>query len=149
MMCLLFEFFLSTDIDNITGRAPEHRIPVQSLSHDGRKRHGYRPLQEGDGSAHPSDPVTKIQNGVNIMENKISTATIVRTICLLVALSNQLLSAFGKSPLPIDNTQLEQLVTSLITIVVALINWWQNNSFTQEAIAADQLYDTLRKRNGK
>lgn len=83
------------------------------------------------------------------MENKISTATIVRTICLLVALSNQLLSAFGKSPLPIDNVQLEQLVTSLITIVVALINWWQNNSFTQEAIAADQLYDTLRKRNGK
>lgn len=83
------------------------------------------------------------------MENKISTATIVRTICLLVVLSNQLLSAFGKSPLPIDNTQLEQLVTSLITIVVALINWWQNNSFTQEALAADQLYDTLRKRNGK
>ena len=83
------------------------------------------------------------------MENKISTATIVRTICLLVALSNQLLSAFGKSPLPIDNVQLEQLVTSLITIVVALINWWQNNSFTQEALAADQLYDTLRKRNGK
>lgn len=83
------------------------------------------------------------------MENKISTATIVRTICLLVALSNQLLSAFGKSPLPIDNVQLEQLVTSLITIVVALINWWQNNSFTQEAIAADQLYDTLRKHNGK
>ena len=83
------------------------------------------------------------------MENKISTATIVRTICLLVALSNQLLSAFGKSPLPIDNVQLEQLVTSLITIVVALINWWQNNSFTQEALAADQLYDTLRKHNGK
>lgn len=82
-------------------------------------------------------------------ETKISTATIIRTLCLLVALANQLLSAFGKSPLPIDNAQLEQLVTSLITIVVALINWWQNNSFTQEAIAADQLYDTLRKRNGK
>lgn len=82
-------------------------------------------------------------------ENKISTATIIRTLCLLVALANQLLSAFGKSPLPIDNTQLEQLVTSLITIVAALINWWQNNSFTQEALAADQLYDTLRKRNGK
>lgn len=81
------------------------------------------------------------------MSNNISTATIVRTICLIVALANQLLSALGKSPLPIDNAQLEQLVTTLITVVVALINWWQNNSFTQEAIAADELYNQLKKKS--
>ena len=79
------------------------------------------------------------------MDKKVSTATIVRTICLVVALANQLLCAFGKSPLPIDNEQLQQLVTSLITAAVAIINWWQNNSFTKEAIAADELYDQLRK----
>ena len=51
------------------------------------------------------------------MTKNISTGTIVRTLCLILALANQLLSAFGKSPLPIDNAQLEQLVTGLITVV--------------------------------
>ena len=40
------------------------------------------------------------------MTKNISTGTIVRTLCLILALANQLLSAFGKSPLPIDNAQL-------------------------------------------
>ena len=32
--------------------------------------------------------------------NKVSAATIARTAALLLALANQILSAFGKSPLP-------------------------------------------------
>lgn len=79
--------------------------------------------------------------------NKISTSTIVRTVCLLLALLNQVLSVLGKPIIPIDNTQLEQLVTSLITVAAALVNWWENNSFTKEALAADELYETLRKQN--
>lgn len=79
----------------------------------------------------------------------VSTATWVRTICLVIALINQGLSAFGKSPLPIDNAELEQVVTTLITVAAALVNWWQNNSFTKEAIAADELYAKLRAENGK
>ena len=85
------------------------------------------------------------------MENlkSVSTATWVRTICLVAALVNQVLSALGKSPLPIDNAELEQVVTTLITVTAALVNWWQNNSFTKEAIAADELYAKLRKENVK
>ena len=71
---------------------------------------------------------------------------IVRTLCLILALVNQLLSAFGKSPLPIDNAQLEQLVTGLITVVAALVNWWENNSFTPEAIEADQYLTRLKQK---
>lgn len=78
------------------------------------------------------------------MEKKISTGTIVRTVCLVLALVNQLLSVFGKSPLPIDNEQLGQLITSLLTIAAALVSWWKNNSFTQEALAADELYESLK-----
>ena len=55
----------------------------------------------------------------------------------------------GKSPLPIDNEQLQQVVSTLITVVVAIINWWQNNSFTKEAIAADKLYAELRAKNNQ
>mgnify|MGYP000000335338 FL=1 len=64
-----------------------------------------------------------------------------------MALLNSLLAAFNKSPLPIDNEQLQQLVSTLITVVVAIINWWKNNSFTKEAIEADELFARLRAEN--
>lgn len=41
--------------------------------------------------------------------NKITAATIARTAALLLALANQILSAFGKSPLPIESSTVEQL----------------------------------------
>ena len=34
-----------------------------------------------------------------------------------------------------------------ITVVVAIINWWKNNSFTKEAIEADELFARLRAEN--
>ena len=73
--------------------------------------------------------------------HKISAATIARTACLLLALTNQLLSACGKPLLPIDSEQLEQLVTAGCTTVAALIAWWKNNSFTQATLAADEVYE--------
>ena len=76
---------------------------------------------------------------------KISTATIVRTACLLPALANQVLSAMGKPIIPIESSTVEQLVTAGITTVTALIAWWNNNSFTEEAIQADNVMETLKK----
>ena len=63
------------------------------------------------------------------LSNKISAATLARTAVLLLALTNQVLSAMGKPVLPIESTTVEQLVTAGITTVAALINWWKNNSF--------------------
>ena len=80
---------------------------------------------------------------------EITAGTIARTAGLLLALTNQLLSAFGKSPLPIESATVEQLVTAGITTAAALIAWWKNNSFTKEAIAADKLYASLRQENRK
>ena len=76
---------------------------------------------------------------------KISAGTMARTACLLLALTNQVLSALGKPVLPIESTTMEQLVTAGITTVAALVSWWQNNSFTQEAIKADAYLDKLQK----
>ena len=81
------------------------------------------------------------------MNFNITAGTLARTACLLLALLNQVLCALGKSPLPIDNEQLQQLVSTLITVVVAIINWWKNNSFTKEAIEADELFARLRAEN--
>lgn len=79
--------------------------------------------------------------------NKVSAGTVARTAVLLLALANQVLSAMGKSPLPIESAELEQLVTAGITSVAALIAWWKNNSFTQAALEADKTYDRM-KQNG-
>ena len=76
---------------------------------------------------------------------KISTATIVRTACLLLALTNQMLSAMGKPIIPVESSTVEQLVTAGITTVTALIAWWNNNSFTQAAIQADGVMENLKK----
>ena len=45
--------------------------------------------------------------------------------------------------IPLDNAQMEQFLTSVITVIAALVSWWKNNSFTKEAIEADKVYDEL------
>ena len=74
----------------------------------------------------------------------ISAGTIVRTVCLLLALAKQVLSALGKPVLPIESATVEQLVTAGITTVTALIAWLKNNSFTQESIRADHLLNQMQ-----
>ena len=83
------------------------------------------------------------------MNFNITAGTIARTAVLLLALTNQMLSAMGKSPLPIESTTVEQLVTAGITTIAALVAWWENNSFTKEAIAADKEYDRLKAKSRK
>jgi SPP1 family holin len=78
------------------------------------------------------------------MNLKISTGTVARTACLLLALTNQMLSACGKPVLPIESQTVEQLVTAGITTVTALIAWWKNNSFTQAALEADKTYEKVK-----
>lgn len=79
---------------------------------------------------------------------KVSKGTIVRTALLLLAIINNLLAIFGKAPLPITNEQLELIVSTIITVVMAVINWWKNNSFTKAAIQGDMLKDRLKNAEG-
>lgn len=75
---------------------------------------------------------------------KIKPATIARTAVLALALANQVLSVAGLSPLPIDSATLEPWVTTGLTTAAALWAWWKNNSFTSEAIRADELLKEMR-----
>ena len=40
--------------------------------------------------------------------------------------------------------QLEQLVSTGLTVAAALVSWWKNNSFTPEAIKADDYFYKLK-----
>ena len=79
----------------------------------------------------------------------ISAGTITRTAVLLLALTNQILSACGKPVLPIESATVEQLVTAGITTVAALVAWCQNNSFTAAAIQADKYLENKKSQIGK
>lgn len=74
------------------------------------------------------------------MKKKPSTATIVRTAVLVLALVNQALTIAGKSVLPITDEELSETISFVITTVTALVAWWKNNSFTQKAIEADETF---------
>ena len=75
---------------------------------------------------------------------KIKASTIARTAVLALALVNQVLSVAGMSPLPIDSATLEPWVTTGLTTAAAVWAWWKNNSFTPEAIRADELLKEMR-----
>lgn len=78
------------------------------------------------------------------MKKKISAGTLTRTAALGLALTNQLLSAAGKPVLPIDNAQLEQMISTSFTVGAALAAWWKNNSFTATAIEGDKRMNSLK-----
>ena len=68
----------------------------------------------------------------HITTRTVSGATLARTAVLALALINQVLSACGKPLLPIDSTQLEQLISTGFTTVSAL--------------AGDEEYERAKKR---
>ena len=72
--------------------------------------------------------------------------TLIRTIVLILALFNQFMVIRGHSMLPIEEEQVNELVSVSFTVVTALVAWWKNNSFTPEAIEADKYLDGLRKK---
>ena len=71
------------------------------------------------------------------MEHKITAGTIARTIVLLLALVNQCLSMAGIQVIPIADEDINTLVTTLWTVVAAVVAWWKNNSFSKAALDGD------------
>lgn len=74
----------------------------------------------------------------------ITAGTLSRTIILALALINQILSATEHPVLPIEDAQIETLVTTGWTVAAALIAWWKNNSFTSAAKAGDEVMKQVK-----
>ena len=76
---------------------------------------------------------------------KVKTETIIRTVVLIVALINQILTSTGHSVIPVTDDQISELLTLVITVGASVWAWWKNNSFTKEAIEADEVLANLKK----
>ena len=90
------------------------------------------------------------------MNLKVKTSTWVRAIVFAIAIVNQILVVFGKSPLPLDEemingviVQVDILVSSIITISVGILNWWKNNSFSKAGLEADEVLAQKKKEVNK
>lgn len=76
----------------------------------------------------------------------ITSGTLARTIILALALINQLLSASGHAVLPIEDAQIETIVSTAWTVIASLVAWWKNNSFTQAALEGDAKMKELKSK---
>ena len=77
---------------------------------------------------------------------KPNKETITRTIITFVALLNSVLVMCNKNPLPYSETQLYAALSGIMSVLSTLWSWWKNNSFTQEAIEADEVLRELKGR---
>ena len=76
---------------------------------------------------------------------KISKGTIVRTIMLVIVIINMILKHFGIDVINVEESQVLTFVETLIEIAVIIVTFWKNNSFTQNAIKADEFLKTLKE----
>ena len=79
------------------------------------------------------------------MKKNITAGTIARTLCLLLALVNQVLMVMGYKIIDISDDTINTLISTGFTVVTALLAWWKNNSFTSAAIKADDYMNELKK----
>lgn len=75
----------------------------------------------------------------------MTKGTIIRTACLVLAILNNALAIAGKSPIPIDDAMLTEIISFVFTVAASLVAWWKNNSFTLHAIKADEYMKELKK----
>lgn len=75
----------------------------------------------------------------------VSSKTVARTIVLILALTNQVLTMCGVNPLPFSDETVYETVTLCFTIGASAWAWWKNNSFTENAIKADEYLKELNE----
>lgn len=77
-------------------------------------------------------------------KRKVSVETVIRTIVLVVTLINSVLTMLRKNPLPFSEDELYTALSATATIAATVWAWWKNNSFTTEAIKADEYLHELK-----
>ena len=79
------------------------------------------------------------------MFKHVEKDTVIRTAVLVLAIINNGLALFNKSPLPIEDETVVAVISFIFTTVSAIWTWWKNNSFTKEAVEADKYLDNLKE----
>lgn len=78
---------------------------------------------------------------------KISKGTIVRTILLAIVIINLILKQFGFNLIEVTESEILSVIEMVIEIAVIIVNFWKNNSYTKNAIKADEFLKQLKESN--
>ncbi len=83
----------------------------------------------------------------NIIEKakSVSPGAWVRLALLIASLVGAGMKITGVCGCITDNETVENTVTVVVMVVVAVASYWKNNSFTEAARAADEIMKTLKK----
>lgn len=68
---------------------------------------------------------------------------------LFVALVNQLLTVFGLNPLPVNDNTVYETVSLIFTSAASVWAWWKNNSFTKNALKADEYLKEMKEKENE
>lgn len=69
---------------------------------------------------------------------------IIRLLVATIVLLNQILVAYGWSPLPFSEEEIYEGLSALASAVVVVWVWWKNNNVTNEAQQAQKELDKLK-----
>ena len=75
---------------------------------------------------------------------KISKGTIVRTIMLVIVIINMILKKCGVDLINVTESEILTAVEMIIELAVIVVSFWKNNSYTQNAIKADEFLRDLK-----
>lgn len=76
---------------------------------------------------------------------KITKGTITRSILLFIVVLNMLLKKMGLNPLNINQGTAEYFVETVFEILVIAVSFWKNNSFSKNALKADEFLRALKE----
>lgn len=71
---------------------------------------------------------------------------IIRLLVATIVLLNQILVAYGWSPLPFSEEEIYNGLSALASAVVVVWVWWKNNNVTKEAQQAQKELDKLKRK---
>lgn len=76
---------------------------------------------------------------------KISKGTIVRTVMLVIVIINLVLKQLGHDLINVSESEILSVVEMIIELAVIVVSFWKNNSYSKNAIKADEFLKNLRE----
>ena len=80
------------------------------------------------------------------MKMRVTKGTIIRTIMLALVIVNMILKKLGYDVLHIEEDTVTAFVSSLLEIAIIVVSFWKNNSFSENALKADEYLRELREK---
>ena len=80
----------------------------------------------------------------NINLKGVNAETVTGVLILLVDLVNAVLQMFGINTLPIENSEISEIVSTVFLIVTVLWNTWKNRNISTASQTAQQITNAIK-----